>query len=249
MGIVTGQLAAKCLAAFLTLLICFHVPIVNAGRERVAVELMIAIDVSDSINAPELEFQIEGIAKAFRDGRLIQSIEGLPGGGLAVAVMFWAGTKEQKTVLSWRRIHDRKSALAMADALAAHGGAPWSGNLFTALGNALAHAYDEIMSNDFNGERLVIDISSDDPHNQGLSLPAIRNKIMAQGMVINGLPILSGRHEHEERKELINYYRLEVIGGFGSFMIPALAKSDYARAMLQKLIQEIAGTNDHRSHG
>ncbi len=217
-----------------------------AAGQRVAVELMIAIDVSDSINEPELAFQIDGIVRAFRDERLLQSIERLPSGGLAVAVMFWAGKGEQRTMLSWRRVHDRTSAYALADALAAYGGSPWSGNLFTAIGNALAHAFGELTTNSFDGERLVIDVSSDDPHNQGIDLKAIRQKIISHGVVINGLPILSGRHEHEERKELIDYYQEQVIGGFGSFLVPALTKADYARAMLQKLITEIAGNVDDK---
>jgi hypothetical protein len=226
-------------------------PVRSAGAsgQRVAVELMIAIDVSDSINAPELAFQIDGIVKAFRDERLIQRIENLPSGGLAVAVMFWAGKGEQRTMLTWRRIHDRASCHALADALSKRDKSPWSGNLFTALGNALAHAYSEINNNGFEGERLVIDVSSDDPHNQGIPLLGIRGKIIAEGMTVNGLPILTNRHEHEERKELIDYYRREVIGGIGSFMVPALSKSDYARAMLKKLILEIAGDPGGASTG
>ncbi len=221
-----------------------------AGRgERVAVELMIAIDVSDSINEQELAFQIDGIVRAFRDERLIQSIEGLPTGGLAVAVMFWAGKGEQQTMLPWFRVHDKDSSLALAQALANFGGSPWKGHLFTALGNALNHAYVEIMTNRFDGERLVIDVSSDDPHNQGLPLEEIRNKIIANGVIINGLPILTGRNEHEERKQLIDYYQQQVIGGYGAFMIPALNKADYARAMLKKLILEIAGKDLDRLKG
>jgi hypothetical protein len=214
---------------------------ISAAGQRVAVELMIAIDVSDSINQPELAFQIDGIVKAFRDERLISRIENLPSGGLAVAVMFWAGKGEQRTMVGWRRVHDRATCHALANVIEKHRQSPWSGNLFTALGDALAHAHDDIISNGFDGERRVIDISSDDPHNQGLALPQIRRKIIAEGITINGLPILTNRHEHEERKELIDYYRHKVIGGAGSFLVPALSKSDYARAMLRKLMLEIAG--------
>ncbi len=204
---------------------------------------MIAIDVSDSIDARELAFQIDGIASAFRDERLIQRIQSLSHGGLAVAVMFWAGKGEQRTMLDWRRVHDRASAYAFAKALSEKRASPWSGNLFTALGNALSHAFGELVANRFDGDRRVIDVSSDDPHNQGIPVVAIRSRIIDEGMTINGLPILKGRVEHEDRKQLIDYYRQEVIGGFGAFMVPALSDSDYARAMLKKLILEIAGTS------
>ena len=91
------------------------------------------------------------------------------------------------------------------------------------------------------GERLVIDISSDDPQNKGVAAAAIRQKAIDEGITINGLPILIGRLEHEERAELVNYYRQHVIGGPGAFMIPALSRRHYADAMLKKLISEIAG--------
>ena len=163
--------------------------------------------------------------------------------------MFWAGEKQQRTMLDWRRVYDRASCLALAKDLLRNSRSPWSGHLYTALGNALKHAYAEIIGNRFQGERLVIDISSDDPHNQGIQLRPIRDKAIAHGVVINGLPILSGRNEHEERKELIDYYHRQVIGGFGAFLMPALKKSDFARAMLKKLILEIAGQNDRTANG
>jgi len=208
---------------------------------RVAVELMIAVDVSHSIDGDELTFQVESIAKAFRDDRLIRKIVGLHQGGIAVAVMFWAGEKEQLTVVPWHLIDSRAAALGFADTLIRRGKSPWSGLRFTALGNALSHALFAIDGNGFDGDRKVIDVSSDDPHNQGIPLKTIRQRVIDAGITINGLPILSGRDEHEERKFLIDYYRNQVIGGFGAFMVPALSNADYASAMLRKLILEIAG--------
>jgi len=230
--------------SFVTLVLILVVPgTTRAGDEahRVAVELMIAVDVSHSIDGDELTFQVESIANAFRDDRLIRKIVGLHGGGVAVAVMFWAGKNEQLTVVPWHLIDSRASALSFADTLVRRGKSPWTGLRFTALGNALSHAFVSFGANGFEGDRKVIDVSSDDPHNEGISLKAMRQQVIDAGITINGLPILSGRDEHEERKHLIDYYRDQVIGGFGAFLVPALSNADYASAMLRKLILEIAG--------
>ncbi len=233
-----------CLFSFALFAVIVIAPVkakAEQSARRVAVELMIAVDVSHSIDSDELSFQVESIAKAFRDDRLIRKIVGLHEGGIAVAVMFWAGKDEQLTIVPWRLIDNRASALSFADTLVRRGKSPWSGLLFTALGNALSHAFAAFGTNGFEGNRKVIDVSSDDPHNQGISLKAIRQQVIDAGITINGLPILSGRDEHEERKHLIDYYRDQVIGGFGAFMVPALSNADYAKAMLRKLILEIAG--------
>ena len=229
------------LAVFALILVAPDKTIADEAAHRVAVELMIAVDVSHSIDGDELTFQVESIAKAFRDDRLIRKIVGLHNGGVAVAVMFWAGKKEQLTVVPWQLIDSRASALIFADTLVQRGKSPWTGLRFTALGDALSHAFVAFGANRFDGDRKVIDVSSDDPHNEGISLKAMRQQVIDAGITINGLPILSGRDEHEERKHLIDYYREQVIGGFGAFLVPALSNADYASAMLRKLILEIAG--------
>ena len=210
-------------------------------RTRVVVELMIAIDASQSIDGEELRSQIQSTAQAFRDARLIGRIAGLGDRGIAVAVMLWAGENEQRVIVPWQRINSEQTALAFADELSRQGPPPWQRNLFTAHGDALAFAFQQIESNLYDGDRRVIDLSSDDPHNQGRSLPIVRSQIVNDGVTINGLAILSGRDEHEERRQLIDYFRNQVIGGFGAFYVPALSNADYARAMLKKLILEIAG--------
>ena len=212
-----------------------------AAAQRVSLELMLALDVSHSIGEDEQRFQVEGIAQAFRDRRLIDAVAGLAPGGMAVAVMIWAGQKQQRLMLPWRVLETADDCLAFAHDLKAAKLERWPGLTYTAIGSALAHATAEIDSNGVEGERLVIDISGDDPSNQGRAPDEVRDELIERGIVINGLPILSGRLEHEERADLVRYYRERVAGGPASFVMPALSRKDFRRAMTNKLLREISG--------
>ncbi|MEQ9638717.1 MAG: DUF1194 domain-containing protein [Alphaproteobacteria bacterium] len=211
-----------------------------ATAQQAEMELVLALDVSHSIAEDEQRFQIEGIAEAFRDRRLIDAVTGLPPGGMAIAVMIWAGLEQQRLVMPWRVLRSADDCIGFADDLAAAKLERWPGVTYTAIGAALARAGAELASNGIDSHRQVIDISGDDPGNQGRAPDEVRDDLIEAGVVINGLPILSGRIEHDDRAFLVNYYRERVAGGAGAFVMPALSAADFRRAMTAKLIREVS---------
>lgn len=213
----------------------------TAERAAVDLELMLALDVSHSVTVDEHRTQITGLADAFRHPRLISAIRNLPTGRAAVAVMFWAGTENQLLAVPWMLIDGEPASLRFADVIARQTEPPWKGLSFTAPGDALLKAADAIDANAFDGRRRIIDISGDDPANQGISPGEARDQVVLRGIVVNGLPILQDRHEHEERAELVRYFEANLVGGPGAFVLPTLDFADFPRAMLAKLITEVSG--------
>lgn len=226
---------------FCILILPFSWPASAQERQPVDLELLLALDVSHSVTVEEHASQITGLAAAFRNARLISAIRNLPTGRAAVAVMFWAGPENQIMAVPWTLITDDSSALAFANRVAAETEPPWEGLSFTAIGTALLRGADEIDSNRFEGRRRIIDLSGDDPSNQGVKAAAARDLVVLRGIVINGLPILQDRKEHEDREELVRYFETEVAGGNGAFVLPTLGFNDFPRAMLAKLITEVSG--------
>ena len=207
----------------------------------VDLELLLALDVSHSVTVEEHAVQIGGLAAAFRNERLVSAIRNLPTGRVAVAVMFWAGPENQVMAVPWTLITDRASANRLAGMIAAETEPPWEGLSFTAIGTALLRGADEIDSNRFDGRRRIIDLSGDDPSNQGVKAAEARDLVVLRGIVINGLPILQDRKEHEDREDLVRYFETDVAGGNGAFVLPTLDFNDFPRAMLAKLITEVSG--------
>lgn len=226
---------------FCILILPFSWPASAQERQPVDLELLLALDVSHSVTVEEHASQITGLAAAFRNARLISAIRNLPTGRAAVAVMFWAGPENQIMAVPWTLITDDSSALAFANRVAAETEPPWEGLSFTAIGTALMRGADEIDSNRFEGRRRIIDLSGDDPSNQGVKAAEARDLVVLRGIVINGLPILQDRKEHEDREELVRYFETEVAGGNGAFVLPTLGFNDFPRAMLAKLITEVSG--------
>ncbi len=208
---------------------------------RVDLELLLALDVSHSVTVDEHAAQIHGLAAAFRHERLISAIRNLPTGRAAVAVMFWAGPENQVIAVPWTLIDSAESARGFADRIARETEPPWDGLSFTAIGTALLRGADEIDSNGFDGRRRIIDLSGDDPSNQGVKAAEARDLVVLRGIIINGLPILQDRKEHEDRAELVRYFETDVAGGVGAFVLPTLSFRDFPRAMLAKLITEVSG--------
>lgn len=220
----------------------------DAEEETVPVdlELLIAMDVSHSVTAAEHLAQIEGVARAFEHPRLINSIRNLPGGRAAVALMLWAGPENHLLAVPWTLVDDTQSAAAFARAIRRQNEPPWKGLSFTAIGDALLEGAATLSSNRFKGTRRVIDISGDDPSNQGVDVSDARDQVVLQGIVINGLPILQDRREHEDREKLVRYFEKHIVGGNGHFVIPTIDFHDFPRAMLAKLITEVSGIQPDR---
>lgn len=217
-----------------------------AGADTpVDLELALAVDVSRSVDATEARLQREGYIQAFRDPEVIRAIKGGMLGRIAVGYYEWAGFGHAKIVVGWTVIGDEKSALAFAAAL--HGTLPNSARR-TSISEAIAFAVPWFANNGFEGTRRVVDISGDGPNNWGDLVTTARDRAVAAGITINGLPILNDRSNIYSRNnipELDLYYRDCVIGGPGAFIVVAKNFADFARAVRRKLILEIAGATPH----
>ena len=209
-------------------------PIASAASEEVDMQLVLAIDVSSSVNYEEYNLQMRGFAEAFRSDLVIEAIAAGPRGRISIAATHWAGLGEHGVIIDWQVIATADEARAYADRLDnVPRTFPYGG---TAIAGALEHAY-SLFSRDRNfSVRKVIDISGDGVTSIGPPPEVARDKIIANGVIINGLPILN------DEPELDTYYRDRVIGGIGAFIEKADGYEDFARAIAEKLAREIRGT-------
>jgi hypothetical protein len=201
-------------------------PAVGAG-----LALVLAVDVSASITADSYMLQRDGIARAFRNTRLTDAISAVPG-GIEVLVLEWSDPDQIAVTVGWQRIADVSGATAFA---AAVGNTKRSSSGLTAVGPALLAAASQFDHLPEAAARRVIDISGDGMANFGLPPAVARDRIVAAGISINGLAILT------EEPWLEGYYRSNVIGGPAAFVVIAQDFGSFADAMLRKLVQEVAG--------
>jgi hypothetical protein len=194
------------------------------------VALVLAVDVSESVSAGRYGLQREGIARAFESPQLIKAIAAVPG-GIEAMVLEWSDPEKIAITVGWTRIVNRGSAAAFAAAVRA---TRRSSNGLTAIGPALqaAAAAFDYMPDD--AAHKVIDISGDGMANFGVPPAEVRDRLVARGITINGLAILS------EEPWLDDYYRNNVIGGPASFVLVAKDFDSFAEAILRKLVQEVA---------
>ncbi len=203
------------------------------SRHFVDLELVLAVDASSSVSAAEFELQIQGLAQAFRDPRVLQAIGASGGLGLAVSLVQWSGTRKQFLAVDWTLVTDPETAAAFAEELAEQPRFVIGGG--TAIGDVLKFAMGLLDGNDFRGRRQIIDVSGDGRANQGAEPARQRDRAVALGITVNGLAILN------EDLAVADYYRAQVIGGTGAFVMTANDYESYARAILAKLLREIAG--------
>lgn len=202
-----------------------------AAEVAVALELLLAVDCSSSVDADEYRLQMHGLAAAFRDPRVQEAIVRNGPDGIAVAVLQWAGAYGQERAIGWTRLRDAAEARAFAARIEAAPRLAIGGP--TAIGPALVEAADWIESNGFAGARRVIDLSGDGRANEGASPIFARGAVLAAGLVINGLAILN------EERNLAGYYAAAVIGGPGAFVLTAEDYGDFEQAIRRKLLLEI----------
>ena len=224
-----GSPMGRGLALSIALLIC---PMPAPARaETVDLELLLAVDVSPSINRKEYILQMRGLAEALRAPKVVAAILSLAPDGVALALMMWAGSKERRLAIGWRRLASRADAEAFAEAidlaprLRSRGG--------TAIGDAILHATSLIAGNAFTAARTVIDLSGDGRANQGIEPAWARDGALARGLTINALAILN------EVRDLDAYFNARVIGGPAAFVEIADDFDDFAKAMKRKLAREI----------
>jgi hypothetical protein len=210
-----------------------------ASAETVDLQLVLAVDVSRSVDDEEFQLQREGYAEALKDPRVLASI--LSGGNRSIGVTYmeWSNAHLQRQVVKWTRISDGESAALFAEAILA---APRSFSGWTSISGAIDYAMRLFELSPFTSDRQVIDISGDGSNNSGRPVSEARDDAMRLGITINGLPIVNERPSPwlPPEPNLDEYYLKNVIGGPGAFMIVAEDFGTFQRAILNKLIREIA---------
>ncbi len=205
----------------------------------VDLELVLAVDVSRSIDADEFDLQRQGYARAITNQSVLNAIQTGAIGSIAVTYVEWSGADQQKTVVDWTLVRDAQTAQDFAAAIL---GAPRSFAAYTSISGAIDFAVKLFDANRFEGSRQVIDISGDGSNNSGRPVWLARDAALEVGITINGLAIINDRPNPFSRPEpkLDDYYRENVIGGAGAFVIVAEDFQSFSSAILSKLIKEIA---------
>lgn len=211
--------------------------------------LVLAVDVSDSIDATESRLQRQGYADAFRRPDILDAIRGGRHGRIAVAYFEWADATEQEVIVDWMIVGDAASAKSFGDRL--HAGTLTGGH-FTSISAAISYAVSLLKKLPFEADRKVIDISGDGRNNDGPPLSPARKAAAALDVTINGLPIDNERSRIASDMlpgQIASYYRDEVIAGPGAFIVVAKDFADFERAITRKLLREIAGNEPDGSGG
>jgi hypothetical protein len=213
-----------------------------AGSEQpsVDVELVLAVDVSYSMDPGELLLQREGYAEAIVSNEFLQAIKAGPNRRLALVYVEWSGPSDQKIIVPWRLIDSRESAAAVAAEIAK---APVRMGSRTSISGAINFALPLFDADPYRGLRRVIDVSGDGVNNDGSPVTIARDAALARGITINGLPImLEGRLSSQmDIDDLDLYYEDCVIGGAGSFMVTIRSRDGFKEAIRTKLVLEVAG--------
>ncbi len=215
----------------------------RAAPERVAnvdIELILAVDISGSIDPDEARLQRDGYARAIADPAVVKAIRSGVHGRIAVSYFEWADAMTQGSLVEWMLISDQASAEAVARRLLEH---PIRTARRTSISGAIQYAIPIFGSGEYRGVRRVLDISGDGPNNDGPRVDLVRDQALAAGIVINGLPIMNGRVNtwgFPVLEDLDLYYEGCVIGGPGSFVVVAESFDTFFEAVRRKLILEIA---------
>jgi hypothetical protein len=211
----------------------------TASAEPVDVELILAVDVSLSMSPEELAIQRDGYAAAFTSDQVIQAIKDGVHGKIAVTYMEWAGATVQHVIVPWTVVSNRQEAEAIADRLTLN---PPNSARRTSISGALAFAGALFDESPFRGMKRVIDISGDGPNNQGGRIAPVRDALVAKGITINGLPLMTsgGYSSVYDIADLDIYYERCVIGGPGAFMISVNDWAQFPEAVRRKLVLELA---------
>lgn len=223
----------RCLPALLALVLAsIQAPLAfGQSREAVSLELVLLVDVSASVAADEYMLQTNGLAEAFKSRPVLEAIRSLRGKGLAITVIQWADEAHQAIAMDWSVLRSEADASRFGTRLARMQRLIQGGH--TALGDALAFALEQLNTNAYAGLRRVIDLSGDGRSNDGRPLAPTRADVLEQGITINGLAIVN------ELPLLTGYFRDQLIGGEGAFVVSARDYTDFARAIREKLEREI----------
>lgn len=215
---------------------------IQAGQRKVDLELVLAVDISRSMDYDEHALQRDGYVEAFRHKDVINALMSGPEGRIAVTYMEWAGEGATYQVIPWTIIDSSNAAHAFADRLAEE---QIRGERRTSISTALLAAADLIERNDIAAFRRAIDVSGDGANNAGPPVEEAREYVLERDITINGLPILLNRPEQGfgngyDIEHLDRYYKHCVIGGEGAFIAPVYDLKHLAATIRKKLVMEIA---------
>jgi hypothetical protein len=203
------------------------------AQTEVALALVLAVDASGSVSNDRFQLQKQGYAAAFRSRQVLNAINSLSTQSIAVTMMQWTGPELHVQTVDWALVKDQTSVNRLADAIETSKRQLFGGG--TSISGAIDYSRVLLTAAPYSGIRRVIDISGDGANNRGRSVTSARDEAVADGISINGLPILA------LEPDLDRYYYDYVIGGPGAFMVPAKDYDTFADAILKKLISEIAG--------
>ncbi len=210
------------------------------GKVQVDVELVLAVDISYSMDMDELALQRDGYARALTSREFMQALRQGIHGKVAVTYFEWAGATEQRVIVPWRLIEGPETADSVATEIAQ---APLRRAARTSISGALLFGAALFDVSGFRGIRRVIDVSGDGANNHGQLVTVARDEVVSKGIVINGLPVMLKRPSYTTMDiELLDeYYEDCVIGGPGAFMVPVRDRDKFVEAIRTKLVLEIAG--------
>ncbi len=213
---------------------------VEARDPVVDVELVLAVDVSYSMDMEELAIQREGYAQAIVSKEFLSALKTGPTGKIAVTYFEWAASNDQKLIIPWRIIDGPESADAVAAEIMK---TPTRRASRTSISGAIYFAMPLFESNSYAGLRRVIDISGDGPNNNGSPVTIARDEALAKGIIINGLPIMAKELSYStmDIENLDLYYEDCVVGGPGSFVVAIKEREKFKEAIRTKLVMEVAG--------
>ncbi|MDP3493425.1 MAG: DUF1194 domain-containing protein, partial [Hyphomonadaceae bacterium] len=210
----------------------------QGGKIRVDLELLLAVDISQSMDFDEHTIQRNGYVEAFRHKDVVDALTSGPEGKIAVMYMEWAGDFDPIPTIPWTIIDSPKAAHDFADRLADE---PIFGEQRTSISTALLAAQDYILNNNITSGRQVIDVSGDGANNAGRLVEPVRDAVVKSGIVINGLPIMLNKpKEFYDIDHLDRYYKHCVIGGDSAFIAPVFDLRHLSSTIRKKLVMEIA---------
>jgi hypothetical protein len=213
------------------------------AAELVDLLLVLASDVSRSVDTRKFELQRQGYAAALSNPRVIDAIKSGPNGRIAICFVEWSGATSQKLVIDWAIVSDMASARKIGDQLLE---LPRSFADRTSIAAGLEFSLVQLNNAPFEASRRTIDVSGDGTNNSGRDIASVRDEVLARGITINGLVILSDtplpwNPEHTNPPGgLDGYYRNNVVGGPGSFVMVAENHDSFGQAIVKKMIAEIA---------
>lgn len=218
------RLLAACLLVFLP-------PSFVCAQQSADVAIVLAVDSSSSVNFSEFDLQMRGIAEAFRSAEVQRAIQAGPSGAVAISLVQWSGPLQVQQAVKWRLVTTPDSAEALAKEIEDTPRYFSVGS--TAIGQALAFSARMFQKLPWSAGRRVIDISGDGANTDNPPVGPAREAVLQQGITINGLPIQA------QEVDIDQYYRDNIIGGYGAFMEVARDYEAFRQAMTRKLIREI----------